>query len=281
VSTDQNRVGPPEQTDFFARATGYPYSRHLCPVLFDPARGTHPAELIRLGEQGEAVLEGLARPIPVHAATVRIGARIVVIENAVVVIAAGSNASPHQLQRKYAGRADARPMLVMPAIVHGACSVYSAHVTAYGSIAATLHPDPAGKNGLHVLVMPVTELAPMNATESLGINYVLAAPTGVSADVGGYRIARPLAYVSRRGALTIDGRPVRLVELDGGAGARPAASQIEMLDRARRLMEWEGPLEAFVAAMIADPDYRRAVTSRLAADAVPWHLDGSEVLAGC
>lgn len=280
MSADQTAAGRPVEEEPFARAAGYPYPRHPGPVLFDPASGTHPAELLGLDEPREAVLEGVARPIPVRAAKVRAGTRTVAIEDAVVLIAAGSNASPQQLQRKYGGRPGTRAMLVTPAAVHGACSVYSAHVTAYGSIAATLHPDPPGTARLHVLVMPVAELAHMNTTESIGINYVLAAPAGVWADLGGHRIARPLAYVSRRGALTVGGRPVRLAELDGRGGPWPAASQIEMLDRARRLMAWEGPLEAFVAAVIADPHLRLAVTARLAADAMPWRLDGSEVLAG-
>lgn len=280
MTGEQPSAGRPAAEDPFARATGYPYPRHPHPVLFDPASGTHPAELVGLGDPGEALLEGLARPVPVRAATARVRGQVVAIEDAVVLVAAGSNASPQQLQRKYGGREGTRPMLVMPAIVHGACSVYSAHITAYGSIAATLHPDPGGTCCLHALVMPAAELAHMNATESIGTNYVLAAPASVSVNLGRHRIERPLAYVSKRGALCRDDRPLRVAELAQGGDGLPAATQMEMLETARRLMAREGSVEDFVAALLADPGYRLAATGRLAARASRWRLGPDEILAG-
>lgn len=277
---DQPPAGRPAEENPFARAAGYPYPRHPVPVLFDAASGAHPAELVGLGDPGEALIDGLARPVPVRAATVRVRGQTVAIEDAVVLVAAGSNASPQQLLRKFAGREGTRPMLVMPAMVQGACSVYSAHVTAYGSIAATLHPDPGGACRLHVLVMPAAELNHMNSTESIGTNYVLAAPAGVAADLGRHRIERPLAYVSKRGALCRDDRPLRLAELAQDGDEHPAATQIEMLEAARRMMGREGSAEEFVAALIADPRYRLAVTGRLAAGASRWRPERDEILAG-
>lgn len=277
---EQPSAGRSAEEDPFARATGYPYPRHPYPVLFDPASGAHPAELVGLGDPGEALLDGLVRPVPVRAATVRSRGQFVAIEDAVVLVAAGSNASPQQLLRKYGGREGTRPMLVMPAEVYGACSVYSAHVTAYGSIAATLHPNPGGTCRLHVLVMPGAELTHMNATESIGTNYVLAAPASVAVDLGPHRIERPLAYVSKRGAVCRDDRPLRVAELAQGGEGMPDATQMEMLETARQLMAREGSVEDFVAAMIADPHYRLAVTGRLAGSALEWCLEASEILAG-
>lgn len=281
--------------DPIARALGYPYPRHPGPVLFDPGSGAHAAHVVDIGPERGHVVAGLRVPVPSRAIAITTEHQTIEIEDAVVLIAAGSNGSTVQLARKYHGRHSARPILIAPATVSGAVSVYSAHIASYGSVPATMYPaghptgHPVGhragdrtgdaRAALHVLMMPAEELAHINATESLGVNYVLAAPHGVSAIVEGVTIARPLAYVSKRGAAAPDASPVLLAQTGGAATGYPALSQPEMLERVRAYVGHAAALRDFVARLSGDRAARMAVTERLAATALRWDLADDEIVA--
>ena len=275
--------------DAIARALGYPYPRHPGPVLFDPGSGAHAAHVVDIGPERGHVAAGLRLPVPSRAVAITTEHQTIEIEDAVVLIAAGSNGSTVQLARKYRGRHAARPILIAPATVAGAVSVYSAHIASYGSVPATMHPFPLGhgarhraadaRAALHVLMMPAEELAHINATESLGVNYVLAAPHAVSATVEGVTIARPLAYVSTRGAAAPDASPVLLSQTGGAETGYPALSQPEMLERVRAYVGYAAALTDFVARLSGDRAARMAVTERLAATAQRWALSDDEIVA--
>ncbi len=265
--------------DPLARALGYPYPRHPGPVLFDPATGAHDVHVVDIGPEREHVVEGLSRPVPARAIAVGIEGQTIEIDDVVAMIAAGSNGSTVQLARKYRDRRSARPILIAPAAVTGAVSVYSAHITAYGSVPATMHAAPDAGAALHVLLMPAEELGHMNATEALGVNYVLAAPDAMQARVEAVSFARPLAYVSKRGAVTLDAGPVLLPQTGGEETGYPEAGQREMLERVMVHIGATGSLEAFVTRMIGDRRARADVTARLAETAWRWELDPDEIVA--
>jgi len=269
------------QEDGLARALGYPYRWHRGPVLFDPGTGTHDVHVVELGPERECLVPGIDRPLPGRAIAVSREGQTIEIDHAVALIAAGSNGAPEQLARKYRDRRDARPVLIAPATVTGAVSVYSAHITSYGSVPATMHRGPGQEQAqaaLPVLLLPAEELGHINATESLGVNYVLAAPHGVSATVETVTIPQPLAYVSRRGALALDGAPVGLPGT-GVASLREAA-QRDMLQRVMEHVGTDEALEDFVLRMIADRDARLAVTRTMAGAGEVWALARDEVVAG-
>mgnify|MGYP003836116889 CR=1 FL=1 len=269
--------------DPIARALGYPYPRHPGAVLFDPATGSHPAHVVDIGPEREHAVAGVDRPLPARAVAVEAGGQTIEIDDAVALIAAGSNGSTVQLARKWRSRRSARPTLVAPAAIHGAVSVYSAHIAAYGSVPATMHRAPSHgpdvRADLHVLLIPAEELGHMNATESLGVNYVLAAPDGVSAVVDDVTVARPLAYVSKRGALALQGEPALLPDTGGAATGYREVAQRDMIARVQRHIGDTGSLEGFILGLIDDAERRKAVTSRLAETAVPWRLERDEILA--
>jgi hypothetical protein len=262
-----------------ARAFGYPYPRHSGPVLFDPGTGAREAHVVDIGPERERAVDGLSTPLPVRAIVVESAGQTIEIDDVVALIAAGSNGSTEQLARKWRDRRSARPTVIAPAQVHGAVSVYSAHVTGYGSVPATMHPGAGATADLHVLMIPAEELGHMNATESLGVNYVLAAPDGVSATVEAVTLARPLAYVSRRGALALDGAPALLPETGGGGTDYRAIGQREMMARVQRHVGGAGSLEDFVLSLVADRDRRQAVTDRLSETGRRWALDRHEIIA--
>ncbi|MEJ8574032.1 hypothetical protein [Microbaculum marinum] len=269
---------PHDTEDPIARAFGYPYPRHPGPVLFDPATGAHEAHVVDIGPEREHAVAGLARPLPARAVAVRVAGQTIEIDDAVALVAAGSNGSTVQLARKYRERRSARPTLIAPATVRGAVSVYSAHITSYGSVPATMHGAGGASADLHVLLLPAEELAHINATESLGVNYVLAAPHGTAATIEAVTLSRPLAYVSKRGALSIDGSPSLLAGTGGRDAGYPAADQREMMARVQRHVGDAGALEEFVRAMIADRQRRLAVTALLAETAEPWMLEEDEIV---
>ncbi len=267
---------PPE--DPLSRALGYPYPRHSGPVLFDPGSGAVEAHVVDIGPAHGHFLEGLRAPVPTRSVAVRTGDGTVEIAEAVTLVAAGSNGSTMQLARKYRARRHAPPILIAPATITGAVSVYSAHITAYGSVPATMHAADASAV-LHVLLMPAEELAHMNATEALGANYVLAAPRAMAATVEGVPVPAPLAYVSKRGAVALDAGPVLLATTGGETTGYASAGQREMMERVKAHVGDERPLEAFVLRLIADRDARAAVTSRLAETGRRWELDRDEIVA--
>ena len=118
------------------------------------------------------------------------------------LLAYGANASPRALRAKLG--ADAR-VAALAGRLRGWRVVHSAHVSPYGAVPATLLADPAGDEPVHVLLG--ADLAVLDATEP---NYVRRA-LDVDLDVVGLgRLASVEAYVSRWGALRVDGAPVAL-----------------------------------------------------------------------
>jgi hypothetical protein len=265
--------------DPIARALGYPYPRHAGPVLFDPSTGAHDAHVVDIGPEREHPVKGIDRPLPVRAVAVGVGEQTIEIDDTVALIAAGSNGSVVQLARKWRQRRDARPILIAPATISGAVSVYSAHIASYGSVPATMHGAESAGADLHVLLMPAEELGHMNATESLGVNYVLAAPQAVEARIENVRIARPLAYVSKRGALALGGSPALLPGTGGEETGYVPVAQRDMLERVSRHVGHTGSLEAFVTRMIEDRDARLQATARLAETTHRWVLEKDEIVA--
>lgn len=270
--------------DPIARALDYPYPREPHAVLFDPGSGPHAAEIVDIGPEREQAVAGIDRPLAVRAVAVSVERQVIEIEHAVTLIAAGSNGSATQLARKWRQRRGAPPTLIAPAKIGGAVSVYSAHLARYGSVPATMHRPDGPAQGpatadLPVLFMPAEELGHMNATESLGVNYVLAAPDGVTANIGAITIDRPLTYVSRRGALALDGDPVLLPQTGGQTTGYRPAGQREMIARVKRHAGDAGRLEDFIARIIADETARKAIVETLPDPRHRWRLDRHEIVA--
>jgi hypothetical protein len=122
------------------------------------------------------------------------------------LLAYGANASPEALARKLPGV----PVAALPGVLHGWTIVHSAHVSPYGQVPATLLRDPDGRSdaAVHVLLVDPADRGLLDATEP---NYDLVTLTGLDLEV---EVLGPLAvadaYLSKHGALEIDGAPVAL-----------------------------------------------------------------------
>lgn len=140
-------------------------------------------------------------------------------EERVAVVAAGSNASPARLVDKCG------PDAVIPVIrtwLRGWAAVYSAHISRYGSIAASLWAQPESSTSVAITLLDAEQVRLVDATE----------PNYRRVDLGdllGGPIGPITGYVTRRGALRIDESPIRLTELEATSPLR-SLRQPEVLD---------------------------------------------------
>ncbi|WP_158043730.1 gamma-glutamylcyclotransferase family protein [Skermanella pratensis] len=227
-----------------ALASGYPYAFPACSYLF------------RDGEQ---------RPLPAGLPAI--------LADRVPMIACGSNRSPEQLARKFKDWPHPVAIPVLCGRLAGFDVVYSAHFTRYGALPATLHPAPgrASETVVEIAVQWLTraELDRMDATEGIGVNYDRHRLDGIALEIEGLgRIASAEAYLSRRGALAIDGHPVALAAIPCAGRTWPALDQPGVLESVRARLAPERDLAGFIHAIVTDPDHRAEQTSVLARDAL-------------
>jgi hypothetical protein len=230
-------------TPAVARALAYPFDPHPEPFLYGDGRA------LALDPADAALFAG-RRPI----------------------LAVGSNASPRRLLEKLGPEARAP---VTFAVVEDHVVAHSAKFTAYGSMPATLHPWPGARARVHATWLTDAELARMDATESLGVEYERVEMKAVLLDCPSY--AGPIeTYLSLAGALAWDDAPVV------SAAARCAGEVPRTLDQrgaqahAMALLGLSGEVEAFIAENLADHALRLARTRDLSTRAgLPYRRRGA------
>lgn len=206
-----------EQSEVVARALGYPYAIPTSSyALVDGAV----AEL-------EAAEVGLPERIP--------------------LLAYGSNAAPDVLARKLAAAPD--PIPAIRTVLRDFDVVYSAHVSRYGSVPATLRRSPGTEARAFVLYLTSEQLRLVSATEP---NYELASFDRPSCTLEeGDAPAEPSIFVSRHGCLLLDGQEIALAETEACHRRFPALAQREVLERIRDLLSPDRDLASFVEACVS------------------------------
>ncbi|HEY9078415.1 hypothetical protein [Magnetovibrio sp.] len=187
------------------------------------------------------------------------------------VIASGSNASPVQLARKYQNHDHLldQPVYVTRAILCDFDAVYSAHFSSYGSIPATLAHAPGAQSRVFVTWLTDAQLERMHETEAVGVNYDYTRLHGIDLTIeDGMTLDTAHAYLSRRGCLNRDGKPVPLAELDTQGRKWTPMNQCEVLDYARTLIAPHEEPEAFIEAGIKSPALRMKRAEKLAETAL-------------
>jgi hypothetical protein len=181
------------------------------------------------------------------------------------VLAVGSNQSLQQLARKFRGGEWGD---IPTARVHlqDFDTVYSAHVTGYGSIAATLHPSPGTRVALYVNWLTDRQLTAMHATELSSENYAFGRLADVQLTVeAGPELASVYLYQGRRGAFVPDGDIIPLAEVPASGRKFAAKTQLEILTRVRDHLASDLALEAFIQCAITQPEERQSFIRKLAA----------------
>jgi len=150
------------------------------------------------------------------------------------LISYGANSAPEALARKLAPL----PGLELPverAELEGFDVVYSAHVSPYGAVPATLHESPETTAPVFV-VHPTPEQQQLLTVSER--NYDLVELNGLG------------AYRSKHGCLMLDGSPVALAAVCSQGRTLPALDEPEVLERVRAHLEPELTLEQFVHACV-------------------------------
>jgi hypothetical protein len=163
------------------------------------------------------------------------------------VLAYGANAAPEALARKLAGNTEPLPLL--RATLTGFDVVYSAHISPYGSVPATLRRSPGTEVDVFVAHLTAEQLRLISATEP---NYELAALEGGCCRCEEAGVPDELlVFESRHGCLRIDGSEVALAAVGGRGRAFPEMDQRQLLDRLRTALRPDTDLEEFAAECAA------------------------------
>ena len=137
------------------------------------------------------------------------------------MLAYGSNAAPEVMARKLA--LSDQPVLVVPAWLDDFDVVYSAHISPYGAVPATLQRSPGTRVRVHLVYMTSAQVGLVSATEP---NYESALIEGAICHLDeGETIANPAAYLSRHGCLLEDGTEVALSAVEATSRAFPALGE--------------------------------------------------------
>jgi hypothetical protein len=172
--------------------------------------------------QSYALVDG--EPVEADRAEVDPGERL-------ALLAYGSNAAPEVLARKTAAAPD--PISVLRTTLRDFDVVYSAHFSPYGAIPATLARSPGTEVRAFIAYLTGKQLDLVSATEP---NYDLARFDRPSCTLErGTAPADLNVYLSKHGALAIDGREVALAEIEAEGRRFPEMTQQQVQERVRAL----------------------------------------------
>ncbi|MCW5773527.1 MAG: hypothetical protein KIT16_17930 [Rhodospirillaceae bacterium] len=242
---------PPAAMDPLERALDYPYAA--------PARSYR-------------FVAGAAVPAAIEAAD-RAGC--------LPVLACGSNRAPAQLARKFAG-IEGADFAVERVFLADFDSVYAAHISGYGAVAATLQHSPGCRVELFVTWLPPRLMPRMHATEGRGTFYNFVRLDGLDlVGEGGEALSSAYAYAFHAGCLNLAGGPVALAAVPARNRRFRALDEAAVQRAVQAKFGEGGSLEEFVLAAVHDQAVRLAREARLCADAIPFAWPGgSSIVPG-
>ena len=195
-----------------------------------------------------------------------------------LVVAYGANASAAALSRKLGGCLPSAVVPVARATLVDFEVVYSAHLSPYGAVPATLHHSPGARTAASVLMVTPAECRLLRATEP---NYHVGVLDGVDARLErGRALSRVHAFVSRHGALRLDGRPVGVAAVPAEGRQAPPMTEPEVLAAVRDRLAPGADLDQFILENVRDPPTARRRTARLRRGAIPFAHPAWRTLAG-
>lgn len=224
-------------------------------------------------QPGEILRRAVAYPYeaPLHS-FVQTGARTVEVEAEGLdlrerepLLAYGANAAPAVLARKLA----ALPDLGLPLLraeLAGFDVVYSAHISPYGAVPATLQRSPGTTAPVFLAYPNAAQLRLLTATEpNYELRWLPGSAVRSELAVGPTEVR---TYVSRHGCLALEDSEVALAAVEASGRRFPAIGEVEVLERARLLLAPELDLERFVESSL-DPALAAARTTVLRGGSFP------------
>lgn len=185
------------------------------------------------------------------------------------VLAYGSNAAPDQLRRKFPKLGDDEAIPVLRTVLPGFDVVYSARFARYGAITAMLAPSPGTTLQTFTTFLTPEQLDLMHVSERRGpmdhTGYEYGRLRSLTAMVEAVGIRKDLfAYQSQAPALVLDGALVAFAEVTAKNRTLPAKPHGEVLATVAGLLSPGEGIDAFLLALIADPERRRSRSAALA-----------------
>jgi hypothetical protein len=170
------------------------------------------------------------------------------------LLAYGANAAPESLAWKLASL----PGVELPVIraeLEGFDVVYSAHITIYGAVPATLTPSPGTTVATFVAYPTAEQLELVAHTERL--NYELSRLLGVSCRLdGGGSLSELDAFLSARGCLEISGSEVAVAAIGATGRGFEEMDEPEVLERVRAELAPDLSLDDFVLRCVEEGGVR-------------------------
>jgi hypothetical protein len=187
------------------------------------------------------------------------------------VIGYGSNTSVRALARKFAQTSRDVLIPVLEGALRDFDVVFSAHVSSYGAVPATLQRSPGTTLRVFVLAMTDDQLEIMHPTEK---PYRFVELTGLELTLGGsavheLAVREPVlrssahTYISHNGATLIEGSETALSALTADGRRFPSHTELEILSWMRDQLAPESPIDRFILEQIGDPVVRRRRTEWL------------------
>ena len=204
------------------------------------------------GATGEIVKRALAYPYPASPRSfVQLGGRSLGAprrrprpRRPPPLLAYGANAAPSALARKLAALPE-QPLPVLRAELHEFDVVYSAHVSPYGAVPATLRPSPGTAVAVFV-AYPDGGAAAGALDDRAELRADEPAPGSPAVPTGDRALPRLDAYLSRHGPLELDGGEVALAAIAARGRALAEMTEAEVLEAVRSRLAPELSLERFV-----------------------------------
>jgi hypothetical protein len=270
-----------------ARIEAYPVEGHPDAIVeralaypFEPPRHSYVLagrETLPLLDPGTVLLDD--EPTPLAEACERLGVSDPGEERH-AVLAYGSNGSPAALLRKFARSDEEAARLVIPVLcgrLEGFDVVYSSHLSAYGSVPATIHRAPGVVVDSFVTLLTGPQVVRLMETEfNYEVRVLRRAPFrarhGDRDDL--------IAFVSRHGALGIDGAPVPLAAIrrSGEPPELAPRSEPDVLTRVRDHLDPAADLREFIVENVRNPRRAVARTAELKRRRIPFAYEHSTVL---
>lgn len=170
------------------------------------------------------------------------------------VVAYGSNASPLQIARKFAGRPCGDRVYVEPVSLVGWDVVYAARITRYGAIPARLMAAAECRASVHLTWLTPSQLLWMDQTE--GRMYRRAA-LGAAAviDADGNPVTRAEAYLEGGTRLLVDGLNAALAAIAATGRSHPGHATRALHQRLARAAGFDGAVEDFALRIVRRAGY--------------------------
>ncbi len=190
------------------------------------------------------------------------------------VLSIGSNRSPYQLMKKFTSN---DRFCVTPAYLYEMDVVYSALISSYGSIPATLWPSAGTKVKLNIAWLNETQLNKMHLTEGIGIAYEFIEIKYNYIELKDCETPKKVfAYVSKNGAIMLDNLPLRLSAIVASNKKFYSKTELSMLRLIKELfVKNNHSLKDWIKKIIQNKNYRLDFINLLSAQGkkpteVPW-----------